>query len=74
MICKSNNSSAQYCIVLYLTVSVVSLIVETVKIVNLQGVPSMGLASEMEFGFPIETLGEKAYLISTHNHSHLFVI
>lgn len=52
--------------VLYLTVSVVSLIVETVKIVNLQGVPSIDLASEMEFGFPIETLGEKAYLITTH--------
>ncbi|KAM9500539.1 mitogen-activated protein kinase kinase kinase kinase 2 isoform 1-T1 [Clarias gariepinus] len=27
-----------------------------VKIVDLQGVPSMELASEMEFGFPIETL------------------
>ncbi|KAF7706245.1 mitogen-activated protein kinase kinase kinase kinase 2 [Silurus meridionalis] len=29
---------------------------KTVKIVNLQGVPSMDLASEMEFDFPIETL------------------
>ncbi|MCJ8731690.1 hypothetical protein PDJAM_G00202370 [Pangasius djambal] len=29
---------------------------KTVKIVNLQGVPSMDLASEMDFGFPIETL------------------
>lgn len=37
-----------------------SLTIETVKLVNLQGAPSMDLASEMEFGFRIETLGEKA--------------
>ena len=30
---------------------------ETVKIVNLQGIPSKDLASEMIFDFPIETLG-----------------
>uniref|UniRef100_A0A672QHA4 non-specific serine/threonine protein kinase n=1 Tax=Sinocyclocheilus grahami TaxID=75366 RepID=A0A672QHA4_SINGR len=30
---------------------------ETVKIVNMQGVPSKELASKLEFDFPIETLG-----------------
>lgn len=30
---------------------------ETVKIVNLQGLPSKELAAEMLFDFPIETLG-----------------
>lgn len=47
-----------YCI-FYLTISFVSFTVGMVKIVDLQGVPSMELASEMEFGFPIETLGKR---------------
>ncbi len=32
-------------------------LLETVKIVNMQGVPSKELASKLEFDFPIETLG-----------------
>ena len=31
---------------------------ETVKIVNLQGLPSKELAAEMDFDFPVETLGK----------------
>lgn len=46
--------------ILYFMISAMFLTIETVKIVNLQGVPSMDFASEMEFGFPVETLGEKA--------------
>ncbi len=32
-------------------------LLETVKIVNMEGVPSKELASKLEFDFPIETLG-----------------
>lgn len=32
-------------------------LLETVKIVNMQGVPSKELVSELDFDFPIETLG-----------------
>lgn len=40
-----------------------SVIIETVKIVNLQGIPSKELASELDFGFPIETLGKNLNFI-----------
>lgn len=35
---------------------------ETVKVVNLQGLPSKELAAEMAFDFPIETLGKNNHL------------
>lgn len=38
---------------------------ETVKIVNLRGLPSKELAAEMVFDFPIETLGRHNPVINT---------
>lgn len=40
---------------------------ETVKVVNLRGLPSKELAPEMVFDFPIETLGRYNHVINTAN-------
>lgn len=42
---------------------------ETVKIVNLRGLPSKELAAEMVFNFPIETLGRYIHVKNTVNEA-----
>lgn len=55
-ICMINTTSKQ-CTDTYIVNESSCHLLESVKIVNMQGVPSKELASELEFDFPIETLG-----------------
>lgn len=46
---------------------------ETVKVVNLQGLPSKELAAELVFGFSIETLGKEKIPLNETSH-HLMAV